>query len=150
MRLGIGLGVLRDDLDALAVVEDRRGLLRQVAEDAAMALRRPGVVQRPFDLDPLHRQPRPLVLVRPDLVDRSARPASPSGRMRIVVPRLQVLDELDRRSACRRARRSSRPGGSSSAISIGPAVDAEGDRLAGALDSRRRRCGSGSWPRSGG
>ncbi len=32
----------------------------QVAEDPAMARRRPGVVQRPFHLDPLHGQPRPL------------------------------------------------------------------------------------------
>ena len=67
--LGIGLGVFRDDLDAVALVVDGRGRLRQVAEDPAMARGRPGVVQRPFDLHPLHGQPRPLVLVGPDLVD---------------------------------------------------------------------------------
>ena len=49
--LGIGQGVLRDDLHAIAVVGG--GCLLQVAEEPAMARRRPGVVQRPFDLHPL-------------------------------------------------------------------------------------------------
>ena len=36
------------------------GRLRQIAEQPAMALRRPRVEQRSFDVDPLHDQPRPL------------------------------------------------------------------------------------------
>ena len=92
--LGVGRGSSGDDLHAVAVVVDRRRRLRQVAEEAAMALRRPGLVQRPFHLDPMDRQPRPVVLVGAHLVDdlrrRPARRGGSNG-----APGLQVIDELD-------------------------------------------------------
>ena len=77
--LGIGQRLLRDDLQAVRVLGGRGRRLLQVAEEPAMARRRPGLVQRPFDLDPLHDQPRPLVVLRPDLLDHRAasRPVRP-------------------------------------------------------------------------
>ena len=95
MRSASASGLLRDDLHALAVVGDRRRLLRQVAEEPAMARRRPGVVQRPFDLDPLHGQPRPLVLLGPDLLDQRPDAASPYGTDANGLCGFQMLDELD-------------------------------------------------------
>ena len=75
--LGIGQRLLRDDLQAVAVVGVGRRRLAQVAEEPAMAGRRPGLVQRPFDLHPLHGQSRPLV-VRPPRLSRPPAGVTPS------------------------------------------------------------------------
>ena len=63
----------------LRVLGGRRRRLRQVAEEPAMARRRPGVVQRPFDLHPLDRPgPAPCSSPRPPSRPRAAsRPARP-------------------------------------------------------------------------
>ncbi len=110
--LGIGQRLLRDDLHAVELVRCRRRRLRQVAEDAAVACRRPGVVERAFDFHPLDRQPRSVVSVGPDLVDGLSR-RQPVGEDADGIRRLQSIDELDGPPACRPGRRSSRQGDSS-------------------------------------
>src|SRR5262249_1865382 len=92
--LGVGLWVLRNHLDTFAEVVDGRWTSRQVAEDPAMTLRRPGFVQRPFHIDVLHRQPWPVPLVRPNLVD-GVGPGQPVGKYRNARSRLEVPDKLE-------------------------------------------------------
>jgi HD-GYP domain-containing protein (c-di-GMP phosphodiesterase class II) len=68
-KFGIGRRGIRDHFHAVAAVVGRGRHLCQIAKDAAMTLRRPGVMQRTFDFDPLDCQSRSVIGVGPDFVD---------------------------------------------------------------------------------
>ena len=86
--------VCRDDFDAIGMVVDWRGALREITEDSPMALGRPGFVDRPFHVDPLHRQPGPGVLVGPDRMHQLGR-GQPIGQNRNAGLGLDVFDKLE-------------------------------------------------------
>ena len=95
MRSASASGVVRDDLDAVAVVVDRRRRLRQVAEDAAVAL--PAARCRcsgPSTSTHWTASPGPSYLSAPILWTVWAL-GQAVGEDRDGRPRLHVLDELD-------------------------------------------------------
>ena len=91
--IGIDKRLLRDDFNSLGVVVNRSFVLCHVAKNAAMAFRRPGVVQRAFDLDPVDAQPRSLIIVGTDFRD-GLRVRQPIRRDADVIASLEVIDEL--------------------------------------------------------
>ena len=141
--LGIDQRLLRDDLAAVGIVGRGQASLLQVAEEPAMARRRPRVEQRPFDFDPLHDQSRALCSSRRRPFRTSGGSAAQSiGHDANVVAAAPVARRTRPPSACRRARRSSRPDRSSVDRGQRAGHHVKRDRLELRLKAVARKCGS--------